>query len=65
MREKLKEKRIINKYTQAELAGILEISRTHYCKIEKGIRNPTLSIAIKIKRTLKYNNDDLFEDIKS
>ncbi len=60
MREKLKSVRINKKYTQENLAAQIPISRTHYSKIENGVRNPSYTVAIKIKEVLNYTKDDLF-----
>lgn len=60
MRYKLKKIRIDKGYTQEKLARKLDISRTAYTKIEIGIRNPSLNVAMRIKSVLDYSNDNIF-----
>ena len=49
------------KMTQKEVADKISISRTHYNKIEKGVRNPSHMVAFKLKNVLNCNYEDLFE----
>lgn len=62
MREILKRERIKNNLTQQELADKADISRVHYTQIENAShnKNPSLDVALKIKRALHYEKDDLF-----
>jgi len=46
--------------TQDKLSKELGISRASYTNIELGLKNPSLSLAIKIKTVLNYSNDDIF-----
>ncbi len=65
MRKYLKQKRIKKGYTQSQIAEMLNISRPHYCKIETGIRTPSLRLAIEIKKIIGYEGDDLFDDFEN
>lgn len=60
MRIKLREVRLEQELTQEEIAKDVGITRSHYTKIEIGLGNPSLAVAIKIKQRLNYLNDDLF-----
>lgn len=60
MREKLIEIRKKRGYTQEQMANLLEIARTTYTGYENGNFDPSLEIALKIKKILKYNNDNIF-----
>lgn len=62
MREKLRQIRISRNLTQKDIAKLIEINRATYTNIELGNKNPSLSVAIKIKNILKYNNDDIFHN---
>ena len=64
MREKLRRIRIQNNYTQQQVATALRISRPFYTKIELGISNPSLKVAMDIKKVLNYTNDDIFLNCK-
>lgn len=60
MRYKLIERRRKKKYTQKEMALMLEISRSTYAGYESGKFAPSLEIALKIKKILNYKSDDIF-----
>lgn len=60
MRDKLRSFRIHNGYTQEQMASLLSINRATYTNIELGYKNPSLALAIKIKKVFDYNNDDIF-----
>lgn len=60
MRIKLIETRKKKGYTQEDMADMLKIARTTYTGYENGNFSPSLEIAIKIKKILKYKNDDIF-----
>lgn len=64
MRNKLKDIRIKNGYTQQRIANKVKISRPFYTKIELGLSNPSLKVAMDIKKALNYANDDIFLDYK-
>ena len=62
MRAKLRSIREGQGYSQATFSEKIGISRNHYCQIETGEKNPSLPVAIRIKRELGYARDDLFEN---
>ena len=59
--EKIKKLRKEQNLTQKSLSKSVNIHRTHYSMIENGKRNPSLKVAISLKRALNYQNDDIFE----
>ncbi|MCF6464166.1 helix-turn-helix transcriptional regulator [Clostridium sp. Cult1] len=46
--------------TQEEVAKKVGIARTTYTNIELGDKNPSLAVALKIKKVLKTEDDDIF-----
>ena len=60
MRVKLVKLREVSGYTQETFAKAIDISRSHYSQIETGEKAPSLEVALRIKRVLGYNNDDIF-----
>lgn len=62
MRVRLTRMREAQGYTQYTIADALGISRSHYSQIESGAKTPSLPIAIRIKKLLGYESDDLFDD---
>lgn len=61
MRIKLREERKKRNLTQEQVANIVGISRVHYNQIESSAnKNPSLDVAINIKKALNYSGDDLF-----
>lgn len=46
--------------TQDEVAKKSGIARTTYTNIELGDKNPSLSVALKLKKVLKVKDDDIF-----
>ena len=61
MRVKLKKLRKEQNLTQKNLSSMVNIHRSYYSMIENGKRNPSLKVAISLKRALNYQNDDIFE----
>lgn len=59
-RQKMKQLRLDNGFTQAYVAEKSGISRPAYTLIELGLKNPSLQVSLKIKETLNYHNDDIF-----
>lgn len=61
---------IIQKYrknkglTQEQLSGLAGLDRTHYSKIERGLRSPTLETLFKIAYALDINPHVLVETIE-
>lgn len=62
MRTKLQKIRVENGYTQQEFSRVVGISRSHYGQIETGDKAPSLKIALRIKKALSYEGDDIFDD---
>lgn len=62
MRERLKELRLKKGFTQGEMAEEIGILRTSYTNIERGNKNPSIKVALKIKEILG-EKEDLFADI--
>lgn len=60
MRTKLKNLRKKKKLSVKRISQILEISSSHYYKIESGIRNPNFILAGKIAELFNCSVDDLF-----
>ncbi|MCF6461461.1 helix-turn-helix transcriptional regulator [Clostridium sp. Cult3] len=60
MRSKLRDIRLKNNLTHEEIAKRVGINRATYTNIELGHKNPSLDVAIKIKKVLDYNYDDIF-----
>ena len=52
----LREKRGL---TQEELSGLAALDRTHYSKIERGLRSPTLDTIFKISFALDLKPHEL------
>ena len=61
MRYKLRNIRKEKNLTQENLSKMINIHRTYYSMIENGKRNPSLQVAISLKRALNYQNDDIYE----
>ncbi len=61
MRDKLRNIRKEQNLTQENLSKMVNIHRTYYSMIENGKRNPSLKVAISLKRALNYQYDDIFE----
>jgi putative transcriptional regulator len=49
------------KLTQQNVADIVEISRSYYSEIERGIKNPSGKVAIKISKLFGTKSDKFFE----
>ncbi|MBZ9633023.1 helix-turn-helix transcriptional regulator [Clostridium tagluense] len=56
----LKKRRKELALTQKDLAEKLFVARNTYTNIELGNKNPSLLLALNIKRVLEYNKDDIF-----
>ena len=57
--EKLKEERILKKYTQNDIASLLGVSVTCYAGYEQGYREPDFKMLVKICRVLGVSADYL------
>ncbi len=62
MRVKLKQLREARGYTQQTFSVVVGISRSHYSQIETGEKQPSLLLALRIKRALDYYDDDIFDN---
>ena len=62
MRAKLQQLRKSNGYTQQTFSAAVGTSRSHYSQIETGEKQPSLRLALKIKRMLGYYGDDIFDN---
>ncbi|WP_271397814.1 helix-turn-helix transcriptional regulator [Salinicoccus roseus] len=52
MSEELKEKRSNKRFTQSDMAKLLECSETYYSLLETGKMTPSVAMAKKIERLL-------------
>lgn len=60
--ENVRDLRVGMKWSQEELAERSELHRTYISGVERGIRNPTLSIIIKIALALKVPPSQLLHE---
>ena len=60
MRSRLIKLRKDNGYTQVCISKVLDISRSHYSQIESGDKSPSLRLALRIKKCLNCESDDIF-----
>lgn len=65
MRKWLKEYRLRIGLTQDETASLSEISRSYYTHIEQGTKTPTVFVAKRLAKTLKFNWILFFEEDES
>lgn len=50
--------------TQEVLSGLAGLDRTHYSKIERGLRSPTLDTLWKVAHALDLKPHELVEEIE-
>ena len=62
MRAKLQRLREANGYPQQAFSSAVGTSRSHYSQIETGEKQPSLRLALRIKRALNYYGDDIFDN---
>lgn len=62
MRAKLQKLREAHGYTQRTFCDAVGISRSHYSQIETGEKQPSLRLALRIKKVLNYHGDDIFDN---
>ncbi|NBC65425.1 MAG: helix-turn-helix domain-containing protein [Bacteroidetes bacterium] len=62
MKNRLKVLRAERDWTQADLAGALEVSRQTVNAIETGKYDPSLPLAFKIARLFDKQIEEIFED---
>lgn len=63
MRVRLRKLREAQGFTQMSFAEAAGISRSYYSQVESGEKAPSLRTAIRIKKALAYENDDLFDNV--
>lgn len=51
--------------TQEVLSGLADLDRTHYSKIERGLRSPTLDTFFKIASALDISPHELMIEIEN
>ncbi len=52
------------KLSQEVLSGLAGLDRTHYSKIERGLRSPTIETLFKIAHALEMQPHDLMIEIE-
>ncbi len=62
MKNRLKVLRAEQRWTQADLAAKLEVSRQTINAIEKGKFDPSLPLAFKIAKLFNSSIEDIFQD---
>ena len=62
MRAKLQRVREADGYTQQTFSNAIGTSRSHYSQVETGEKQPSLRLALRIKRVLNYYGDDIFDN---
>lgn len=62
MKNKLKEYRKLNHYTQKQLAAILQITQAEYSRIENNQRDITVKHLVILKNLYKCKLDDLISE---
>ncbi len=62
MKNRLKVLRAERDWTQADLAGALDVSRQTVNAIETGKYDPSLPLAFKIARLFEKQIEDIFDD---
>ncbi|MGJ0848241.1 helix-turn-helix transcriptional regulator [Tissierella praeacuta] len=60
MRTLMIERRKQLSLTQEEVSKIIGVSRSTYTSYETGAINPSLDVAIRIKKALRTNDDNIF-----
>lgn len=60
MNSRLRERREQQGRTQQEVADLADISLKSYQRIEKGVQDPSVSVAILIAKALKSTVEKLF-----
>ncbi|GMQ56821.1 hypothetical protein AN1V17_12150 [Vallitalea sediminicola] len=63
MRKELKDARLRKNFTQLQVANLVGIDRSSYSNIERGNKNPSYQVVIKLKKILDVEDDKIFLDI--
>lgn len=56
--------RIAKGKTQEVLSGLASLDRTHYSKIERGLRSPTIETFFRIAQALDMSPHELMREIE-
>ncbi len=62
MKNRLREMRVAKEWSQADLAGKLEVSRQTVNAIENGRYDPSLPLAFKLARLFQVAIEEIFVD---
>lgn len=60
----LKELRESKGLTQEQLSGLAVLDRTHYSKLERGLRSPTIETLFKIAQALEIKPHEIIKLIE-
>ena len=63
--EVLRVQRKIRKITQKELAVKVELDKTYISMLERGVRKPSLEVAINIANTLEIPMAEIVSEVES
>ena len=63
--EVLKVQRKVRKITQRELAVKVELDKTYISMLERGVRKPSLEVAINIANTLEIPTAEIVTEVES
>lgn len=63
--DRLRELRTAQGYSQEEFAHHVDLDRTYVSGCERGVRNPTLDVIVKLARGLDLPPTELLSTIKS
>jgi transcriptional regulator with XRE-family HTH domain len=61
--DRLRELRQAEGYSQEALAHLVELDRTYVSGLERGVRNPTLDVMVKVARGLGIHPTELLSTI--
>ena len=61
---KVRERREAKGLSQEDLADLADLDRTYVSGIERGLRNPTLLMSVKIAKALGTTVEELYKGIK-
>ncbi|MUN53874.1 helix-turn-helix domain-containing protein [Kocuria koreensis] len=62
--DRVRELRSAGGYSQETLAHLIELDRTYISGLERGVRNPTLDVIVKVARGLGVHPTDLLLTIE-
>lgn len=64
MRNRIRELRTARGWSQAELAGRIDVSRQAVNAIETGKHDPSLSLALRIARLFETTIEEIFDETR-